>query len=70
MVAEVKSDEDAKLGDVVLAVMLTQLVEERSIDRVGIDRHQLAVTQRYLLRSSEVLAVGIIVDAFVEQVLR
>lgn len=66
MVAEVKSDEDAKLDDLVLAVMLTQLVEERSVDRVGIDRHQLAVTQRYLLSSSEVLAVGIIIDAFIE----
>jgi hypothetical protein len=50
--------------------MFAQFVEKCGVDRVGIDRHQLAVTQRDLLRGREAPALGIIVDAFVEQLFR
>ena len=70
MIAEVESDEGAKLDDLVVAVMLPQFVEEGGIDRVGINRHQLAVAQRNLLGSGEALAPGVIIDAFIEQLLR
>ena len=66
----IEADEGAELDDLVIAVMLAQLVEKGGIDRVGIDRHQLAVTQRDLLGCSEAPALGIIVDAFVEQLFR
>jgi hypothetical protein len=50
--------------------VLAQFVEKGGIDRVGIDRHQLAITQRDLLCRGKAPALGIIVDAFVEQFFR
>ena len=50
--------------------MLPQFVEEGGIDSVGINRHQLAVAQSNLLGSGEALAPGVIIDAFIEQLLR
>jgi hypothetical protein len=50
--------------------MFAQRVEKGGVDRVGIGRHQLAVTQRDLLRSRKAAALGIIVDAFIEQLFR
>ena len=66
----IEADEGAELDDLVIAVMLAQLFEKGGIDRVGIDRHQLAVAQRDLLGRREAPARGIIVDAFVEQLFR
>jgi hypothetical protein len=70
VIAEIEADEGAELDDLVVAVMLAQLVEKGGIDRVGIDRHQLAVAQRNLFRRGEAPALGIMVDAFVEQLFR
>jgi len=70
VIAEIEADKGAKLDDLVVAIVFTQLLNKGGIDRVGIDLHQLAVTQRDLLRFSEAPALGIMVDAFVEQLFR
>jgi hypothetical protein len=47
--------------------VFSQCVEERSIDRVGICTHKLAVEQGDLFRFGIALAVSIVLNAFVEQ---
>jgi hypothetical protein len=67
MITEIEANEEAEFYDLLLAVMLSQLVEKGGVNRVRIRRHQLAVAQRELIGSGKPRACGVIVDAFVQQ---
>src|SRR5688572_3326585 len=45
VVTDVEADEGAELDDVLLGIMPAQLVVERRVDPVRVERHQLAVAQ-------------------------
>jgi hypothetical protein len=65
--AQIQPNEQGKFDDLIVAVVFSQCVEERSIDRVGICTHKLAVEQGDLFRFGIALAVSIVLNAFVEQ---
>ena len=58
VIAEVEAEKEPELDDLLFAVMLAQLVEERGVDRIWIGRHQFAVAQRQLLGGRELVALA------------
>jgi hypothetical protein len=65
--AQVHSDEQGKFDDLIVAVVLSQSVEERSVHCVGVCAHEFAIEQSDLLCFGIAVAVSIALDAFVEQ---
>ena len=65
--AQIQPNEQGKFDDLIVAVVFSQCIEERSIDRVGICTHKLAIEERDLLRFGIALAVSKVLDAFIEQ---
>ena len=67
MVAKIETNEDPEFNNLIVAIIFVQLIEEGSVNGVGVDRHQFTVAQRNFLGFGKSPTLGVISDAFVEQ---
>jgi hypothetical protein len=65
--AQVHSDERCKFDDLIVAIVLSKFIEERSVYCVGAGTHKLAIAEGDLLGFGIAVAVSVILNAFVEQ---